>query len=105
MVAVVSIPTVHLRDVVGRLRTRPRARPVEVASVNRSTSASRQACATSVVRNGARASHASRNGFFYLRFEQSSGVGLWLWRALPMHSRLDSRLHKNKQGTRSQWGA
>ena len=91
MVAVVSIPTVHLRNFVGGLRTRPRAKPVEIASVNRSTSDSWQAFATSVARNGARASHASRNGFVYLRFEQSSGVGLWLWRALPMDSRLDSR--------------
>jgi hypothetical protein len=36
---VVSIPTVHLQDFEGGLRIRPRARPVEIASVNRTTSA------------------------------------------------------------------
>jgi hypothetical protein len=36
---VVPIPTVHLQDFEGGLRIRPRARPVEIASVNRTTSA------------------------------------------------------------------
>src|SRR5262245_4161542 len=50
MVAVVSIPTVHL------LRIRPRTKPVEIAWVNRSISASRYAFAIRVARKAARTS-------------------------------------------------
>src|SRR6266852_919220 len=98
MVAVVSIPTAHLRDFVGDLRIRPRAKPVEVASVNRSTSASRYAFATSVARNAARESPpqvaiAASNSASNQAAASASALA-----SIPMDSPLASAsLYENKQ--------
>ena len=74
------------------MRIRPRAKPAEIASVNRSISASRYVFAISVARKAARAHIASagRNGVVDLRFKQGCGLGLGFFRIFRWIHCLDS---------------
>jgi hypothetical protein len=58
------------------LRIRPLAKPVEIASVNRSISASKYAFAISVVHKAAHIASAARDGLVELRFKQGCGGGI-----------------------------
>ena len=105
MVAVVSIPTVHLRNFVEGLRIRPRAKPVEdcfgqslhfdlQVGVCDEHRAQRRACIPT----------ANRNSLVHFRFNRSRRDQLRAPTTTPMHSRLNSHFnHENKQRTGSQW--
>ena len=73
------------------MRIRPRAKPVEIAWVNRSIS-SLEVRVRDQGRAQSRAHIASagRNGFVDLRFKQGCGLGLRFLSNIPVDSRLDS---------------